>query len=59
MVLRLRAAALALHDQPQRGRPVTEGVRELTVIPPYVIRYHLKGSTVSIMRIKHGAQAPE
>ena len=59
MVLRLRAAALALHEQPQRGRPVAEGVRELTVVPPYVIRYHLKGSTVSIIRIKHGAQAPE
>nr|WP_272886970.1 hypothetical protein [Phenylobacterium aquaticum] len=31
----------------------------MTIVPPYVIRYHVAGSTVSIMRIKHGARAPD
>ncbi len=56
MVLRLRAAALGLHEHPQRGRALREDIRELTVVPPYVIRYQVAGSRVAIMRIRHGAR---
>jgi addiction module RelE/StbE family toxin len=59
MVLRLRAAALGLHEHPERGRLANPPVRELTIVAPYVIRYVVVGAQVAILRVKHGAQAPE
>ena len=60
MAQRLRIAAESLADSPDRGRPAGPvGVRELTVIWPYIIRYKVTASAVQIIRIKHGAQRPE
>jgi plasmid stabilization system protein ParE len=56
MARRLIEAGDSLRDFPQRGRPVSEGVRELPTIRPYVIRYALDAETVFILRIRHTAQ---
>ena len=53
---RLTAAVESLIDNPERGRPVSNGVRELVVIRPYLIRYQVTPDTVQIIRIRHGAR---
>ena len=56
MASRLLAAAdkLALH--PLIGRPCSDGTRELSIVPPYVMIYRVIGERVRIVRIWHGAQ---
>ncbi len=58
MALRLKAAAASLAEYPERGRSAGR-LRELAIVPPYLIRYRIRGGTVEIIRIKHGAQRPE
>ncbi len=53
---RLVDAADSLRDFPHRGRPAERGRRELPTVPPYVIRYLVKGQRVFINDIKHGRQ---
>ncbi|MDK2767530.1 MAG: type II toxin-antitoxin system RelE/ParE family toxin [Sphingomonas sp.] len=53
---RLVDAANSLRDFPHRGRPAERGRRELATVPPYVIRYLVKGQRVFINDIKHGRQ---
>ena len=57
-VARLRAAGESLADMPERGRPIRPGVRELTSVPPYLIRYRLRNDEVVITRVRHGARRP-
>ena len=59
MTARLRTAAASLHEYPERGRLAGHGARELTIVPPYVIRYRIARAEVLILRIKHGARAAE
>jgi len=56
MALRLRSAAEALSEHPARGRKATATLRELVVVPPYVIRYHVDDDMVIIVRIRHAAR---
>lgn len=56
MALRLRRAAESLADHPLRGRLATATLRELVVVPPYVIRYHVGDGMVRIVRIRHAAR---
>lgn len=56
MAARLRTAAEALSDSPSRGRAATATLRELVVVPPYVIRYYVEADTVTIVRIRHAAR---
>lgn len=56
MALRLRIAAESLADHPERGRRATATLRELVVVPPYVIRYYLGDGVVRVIRIRHAAQ---
>jgi len=53
----LFAAGNSLQDFPNRGRPARRGSRELSIIPPYVIRYRVDAERVYIIDIKHGRQA--
>ena len=55
---RLLAAGDSLASEPERGRPISLGRRELTIIPPYVIRYRTKGEMVLILEVRHGARRP-
>lgn len=57
--LRLFNAANALDESPLRGRVIPKGRRELATIAPYLIRYRIKGDTVEIITIRHGARAPD
>jgi plasmid stabilization system protein ParE len=42
---------------PDRGRPVGDGLRELTTVWPYVIRYEIDGDEVRILRVRHGMRS--
>ncbi len=56
---RLIAAARGLETYPDRGRQITRGRRELTIISPYLIRYIHTGDRVIILEVRHGARAPD
>jgi addiction module RelE/StbE family toxin len=56
MADRIIATALSLSQFPERGRPIGDNRRELSIVPPYVIRYRVVGKTVQIIRVWHGAQ---
>ena len=56
LAARLTAAAESLCHFPNRGRPAGGGKREIPAIRPYVIKYDVRGETVFVLSIKHGAQ---
>ncbi|MEH0195374.1 type II toxin-antitoxin system RelE/ParE family toxin [Caulobacter sp. CCNWLY153] len=56
---RLHAAANSLDANPERGRPIPKGLRELAVIAPYLIRYRITENAVIILRIRHGMRQPD
>lgn len=58
MALRLKSAGESLKDQPMRGRSAGAR-RELTTIPPYLIRYRIDGEQVTILEVRHGARQPD
>jgi plasmid stabilization system protein ParE len=58
MALRLYRAGDSLSEFPNRGRPISKGRRELTIVYPYVIRYRVYGERVGILSVRHGARRP-
>jgi plasmid stabilization system protein ParE len=56
MAERIITAALSLGEFPERGGPIRGNRRELSIIPPYVIRYRIIGNRVQIIRVWHAAQ---
>lgn len=56
---RLRAAAGSLDSQPDRGRALDDGRRELASVRPYLIRYRVEGDRVIILEVRHGAREAE
>ena len=52
------AAADTLSELPDRGRPIRDGMRELTHVRPYVIRYQhsRERNLVEIVSVWHGAR---
>lgn len=53
----LYAAAEALGENPDRGKPAKRGRRELLVIRPYRIVYRVADKAVFILRVRHTARA--
>lgn len=53
----LYAAAEALGENPERGKPAKRGRRELLVIRPYRIIYRVADAAVFILRVRHTARA--
>ena len=51
---RLIALAGSLCQFPHRGRPAADGCRELTGMPPYVLRYRVTDDQVEIVEVRHG-----
>jgi len=56
---RLIELADSLAEFPNRGRDAGDGRREMTMVPPYVLRYRVEGERVIILRIRHGARMEE
>lgn len=56
MAARFLAAIETLERHPQRGCPVSRGLRELLIVRPYMIRYRIRAGTVEVIRIRHAAQ---
>ena len=58
--LALRTLGDSLCDFPRRGRPATNGTREMTTVPPYVLayRYRHADDEVDILSIRHGRRQP-
>lgn len=56
---RLFALSDSLKEFPRRGRPIEDGLRELTTVPPYIMLYETDGEIVSILSIRHGARRPD
>lgn len=56
MAARLRGAAAALSEHPERGQVVRGRLRQFVVVKPYVIRYRLDDDAVSIIFVRHGAR---
>jgi toxin ParE1/3/4 len=54
----LLAAGNGLELFPNRGRRITDMLRELTTIYPYIIRYEISRDEVRILRVRHGACRP-
>lgn len=53
------AAGDSLERLPYRGRAVPgTGLRELTIVYPYIIRYRVAAGHVRILRVRHGARRP-
>ena len=59
MAERLVALADSLADFSERGRDVGGGKREMTIVPPYLLRYRVEPDRVIILRIRHGAREPD
>jgi len=55
---RLRSAAKSLDRQPDRGRPISGGRRELSHVRPYLIRYQAESDRVLILEVRHNARWP-
>lgn len=53
---RLVGAAESLADFPDKGRSIGQGLRQWSLIRPYLIRYLVDGAHVYIIDIVHGAQ---
>lgn len=58
LVIAIERAVAELKDYPALGRPGrVEGTRELAVLgTPYIIPYRVRGQTVEILRVFHGAR---
>ncbi len=56
---RLIAVADSLSEFPDRGRDAGGGMREMTTVWPYVLRYRVEAERVIILRIRHGARGEE
>ena len=52
----VRRAGDSLAEFPERGAPISGGRRQLTHIPPYLLRYRVAGDLVVILDIRHAAQ---
>lgn len=59
LVNALADAGNGLEDFPNRARPGTRGRRELPSVPPYIIRYRVRGESVTIQSVKHSARQPD
>lgn len=53
---RLIEAAESLGEFPAKGRSIGKGLRQWSLISPYLIRYVIDGQNVYIIDIVHGAQ---
>jgi plasmid stabilization system protein ParE len=46
----------SLGEFSDRGRAVARGIRQVTTVYPYLLRYRVTDSKVVILRVRHGAR---
>lgn len=46
----------SLAEFPERGRPATNGAREMVTVRPHILRYAFEDDLVTILGIRHSAQ---
>jgi plasmid stabilization system protein ParE len=56
---RLITVADSLAEYFERGRDAGCGMREMTSVWPYVLRYRVEADRVIILRVRHGARDEE
>ncbi|WP_010218747.1 type II toxin-antitoxin system RelE/ParE family toxin [Sphingomonas sp. PAMC 26621] len=56
---RLITVADSLAEFSERGRDAGGGMREMTSVWPYVLRYRVEAERVIILRVRHGARDEE
>ena len=56
---RLIEVADSLAEFSERGRDAGDGLREMTTVWPYILRYRVDGERVIVLRIRHGARDEE
>lgn len=54
---RIIACAESLEQFPNRGRPIGNGRRQMSIVYPYLIRYRVLQDRVEIDSVRHGARA--
>ena len=59
LAARLVEVADSLAQFSDRGRAVDGGLREMTTVWPYIIRYRVEEDRIVILRIRHGARDEE
>lgn len=59
MATHLRNAGDSLATAETRGRSISRGRRELTIVAPYLIRYRVTGDRVTVLEVRHGARRPD
>ena len=59
LAARLIEVADSLAEFSDRGRDAGRGLREMTTVWPYILRYRVEGDTVIILRVRHGARAED
>ena len=53
---KLIAVADSLSTFSERGRDAGNGLREMTTVWPYILRYRVEEDQVIILRVRHGAR---
>lgn len=56
---RLIEVADGLAEFSERGRDAGGGLREMTTVWPYILRYRVEADKVIVLRIRHGARDEE
>jgi plasmid stabilization system protein ParE len=56
LAAKLVKIADSLAEFSDRGRDAGGGMREMTTVWPYILRYRVAGDTVFILRVRHGSQ---
>ncbi len=59
LAIRLLTVGESLRDLPLRGRMISHGRRELTIVWPYLLRYRVDGDRVIVLEVRHGAREPD
>jgi toxin ParE1/3/4 len=55
---RLLNAGDSLAHTPERGRTISRGRRELTIVAPYLLRYRIEDRRIVILEVRHSARRP-
>ena len=55
----LNEVADSLAEFSERGRDAGNGLREMTTVWPYILRYRVESERVIVLRIRHGARFEE